>query len=349
VSTTDPDQAAACPVPLATGEQVTLAHGGGGSLMHELVRDIFAATLGTDTRHDGAVLDPVAGRLVTTTDAFVVRPLFFPGGDIGALAVHGTINDLAMCGARPLALTAGFIIEEGFPVADLGRVVGSMAAAARGAGVTVVSGDTKVVERGHGDGLYVTTSGIGLLEHELRIHPDAVCPGDAVIVSGDLGRHGMAVLCAREGLATEPVIESDQQSLWPAVDALLAAGIDVHCLRDLTRGGLATCAVEIARTAGLDIELDEAAIAVTPPVAAACELLGLDPLYVANEGRFMLVLPAAQAEAAIHVLRRLPGTAGATVAGRIGPGRNGRVSLRTRLGTSRHVPMLSGAQLPRIC
>jgi hydrogenase expression/formation protein HypE len=263
--------------------------------------------------------------------------------------VHGTINDLAMCGARPLALSAGFIIEEGLPVVDLRRVVESMADAARRAGVTIVSGDTKVVERGHGDGLYVTTSGIGLLERDIRIHPDAVRPGDAVILSGDLGRHGMAVLCAREGLAADPPIESDQQSLWPAVAALLDAGLEVHCLRDLTRGGFATCSVEIARSAGLDIELDEAAITVAPPVAAACELLGLDPLYVANEGRFMLVLPAAQADAAIDVLRRQPGTAGAAVAGRVGAGRNGRVSLRTRLGTWRHVPMLSGAQLPRIC
>jgi hydrogenase expression/formation protein HypE len=348
VSTLDPGEAA-CPLPLPAGERVTLAHGGGGALMQELVRNVFAATLGTDTRHDGAVLAPVPGRLVTTTDAFVVRPLFFPGGDIGSLAVHGTVNDLAMCGARPLALTVSFIIEEGFPVTELVRIVQSMADAARGVGVTIVSGDTKVVERGHGDGLYVTTSGIGCLDHDVRIHPDAVRPGDAVIVSGDLGRHGMAVLCAREGLAMEPVIESDQQSLWPGVAALLDAGLDVHCLRDLTRGGLATCAVEIARSAGLDIEFDEAAIAVHPPVAAACELLGLDPLYVANEGRFMLLLPAAQASAAMDVLRALPGTAGATVAGRVGPGCSGRVSLRTRLGTHRHVPMLSGAQLPRIC
>lgn len=344
----DPDEAT-CPVPLPTGERVTLAHGGGGALMHALVRTIFAAALGTDPRHDGAVLDAVPGRLATTTDAFVVRPLFFPGGDIGALAVHGTVNDLAMCGARPLALTASFIIEEGFELADLRRIVGSMADAARGAGVAIVAGDTKVVERGHGDGLYITTSGIGVLGHDLRIHPDAVRPGDAIIVSGDLGRHGMAVLCAREGLVTEPPIESDQQPLWPAVAALLDARLEVHCLRDLTRGGLATCAVEIARSAGLDIELDEASLAVAPPVAATCELLGLDPLYVANEGRFMLVLPAAQADAAVGVLRSLTGAADATVAGHVGPGRNGRVSLRTRLGTLRHVPMLSGAQLPRIC
>jgi hydrogenase expression/formation protein HypE len=349
VNGTDLEAGAHCPVPLPAGGRVTLAHGGGGALTHELVRTVFAAALGTDTRHDGAVLGRVSGRLVTTTDAFVVRPLFFPGGDIGALAVHGTLNDLAMCGARPLALTASFIIEEGFPIADLARVVRSMADAAAAAGVCVSSGDTKVVERGHGDGVYVTTSGIGELEHDLCVHPDAVRPGDAVIVSGDLGRHGMAVLCAREGIATDPAIESDQQSLWPAVAALLQAGIELHCLRDLTRGGLATCAVEIARAAGLDIELEEAALTVIPPVAAACELLGLDPLYVANEGRFMAVLPADQAQEALAVLKEVEGSAGAAIAGRVGPARDGRVRLRTRIGTLRHVAMLSGAQLPRIC
>jgi hydrogenase expression/formation protein HypE len=349
VSEPPPDPALHCPLPLPAGDRVTLAHGGGGALTHELVRSVFAAALGTDTRHDGAELGRVSGRLVTTTDAFVVRPLFFPGGDIGALAVHGTVNDLAMCGARPLALTASFIIEEGFPVAELERIAQSMAAAARAAGVVVTSGDTKVVERGHGDGLYVSTSGIGLLEHDLHIHPDAVRAGDAVLVSGDLGRHGMAVLCAREGLATEPVIESDQQSLWPAVAALLQAGLELHCLRDLTRGGLATCAVEIARSAGLDMELHEAALTVAPTVGAACELLGLDPLYVANEGRFMAMLPAAQADAALAVLHALPATAGACIAGVVGPEAEGRVRLRTRIGTLRHIAMLSGAQLPRIC
>jgi hydrogenase expression/formation protein HypE len=349
VSGIHPEAGLHCPAPLPAGERVTLAHGGGGALTHELVRTVFAATLGTDTRHDGAVLGRVSGRLVTTTDAFVVRPLFFPGGDIGALAVHGTLNDLAMCGARPLALTASFIIEEGFPIAELARIARSMADAAAAAGVSISSGDTKVVERGRGDGVYVTTSGVGVLERDLRIHPDAVRPGDAVLVSGDLGRHGMAVLCAREQLVTEPLIESDQQCLWPAVAALLESGIELHCLRDLTRGGLATCAVEIARTASLDIELEEAALTVTPPVAAVCELLGLDPLYVANEGRFLAVLPADQAQAALAVLQGTKGTVGATLAGRVSAGSEGRVRLRTRLGTLRHVTMLSGAQLPRIC
>lgn len=340
---------ASCPLPRDTTDCVTLAHGGGGLLMHRLIEDVFATRFGTDTSHDGARVDAGNARLITSTDAFVVRPLFFPGGDIGALAVHGTINDLAMCGARPLALTASFIIEEGFAIAELAQIARSMAAAAAGAGVAIVSGDTKVVERGHGDGVYITTSGIGLIEHEQLIHPRTLADGDVVIVSGDVGRHGMAVLCAREELHTEPPIESDQQSLWPAVAALLAAGIELHCLRDLTRGGLATCCVEIARSAGLDIELEEAAIEVATPVAAACELLGLDPLYVANEGRFMAVVPAAAAAQALAVLHTVPGCAQAAPAGRVGPGTAGRVRLRTRLGTQRHIAMLSGAQLPRIC
>lgn len=342
-------EGASCPLPHDTVDCVSLAHGGGGRLMQRLIADVFAAHLGTDTQHDGAVVAAGGARLVTTTDAFVVRPLFFPGGDIGALAVHGTVNDLAMCGARPLALTAAFIIEEGCAIAALERIAQSMAAAAAGAGVAVVSGDTKVVERGHGDGVYVTTAGIGLVEHAQHIHPHAVCDGDSLIVSGDLGRHGMAVMCARENLHTEPPITSDQQNLWPAVAALLAAGIELHCLRDLTRGGLATCAVEIAQSAKLDIAIDEDAITVTPPVAAACELLGLDPLYVANEGRFLAIVPAADAGRALAILHSLPAGRGASIAGHIGPGTDGRVRLRTRLGTLRHIAMLSGAQLPRIC
>ena len=349
MSGASPDAGANCPLPHTAGDCVTLAHGGGGSLMQRLVSEVFAAVLGTDTSHDAAVLAAPGGRLATPTDAFVVHPLFFPGGDIGALAVHGTVNDLAMCGARPLALTASFIIEEGYQIARLARIVQSMATAAAALDLTVVAGDTKVVERGHGDGLYITTSGIGVIEHGFDIHPHQVAADDLLVVNGDLGRHGMAVLCARENLQVEPPITSDQQALWPAVAALLAARIEVHCLRDLTRGGLATCAIEIARSAGCDLELDEAALAVTAPVAAACELLGLDPLYVANEGRFIASIPAAQAEHAVAVLAALPGHAGAAIVGRVGPGAAGRVRLRTRLGSLREVVMLSGAQLPRIC
>ncbi|MGE0483684.1 MAG: hydrogenase expression/formation protein HypE [Gammaproteobacteria bacterium] len=338
---------AACPLPQEAADCVTLAHGGGGALMQRLVREVFAAAFANDARHDGARVDTGTGSVVTTADAFVVKPLFFPGGDIGALAVHGTVNDLAMCGARPLALTAAFVIEEGYAVDDLRRIAASMASAARAAGVAIVSGDTKVVERGHGDGIYVTTSGIGVQEHGLDIHPRAIVTGDAVILSGDIGRHGTAVMAAREGLATTTPILSDQQNLWPAVQALLAAGIELHCLRDLTRGGLATALVELARDGGWGIAVDETAIAIQPAIAALCELFGLDPLYVANEGRFVAVVPNAQAEAALAVLRGFD--AAANLLGQVSDARDGRVRLRTRYGTTRHVALLSGAQLPRIC
>ena len=338
-----------CPPAPGGGERITLAHGGGGRLMHDLIRRVFVAALGGHADHDGAVLACASPRIATTTDAFVVRPLFFPGGDIGSLAVHGTVNDLAMCGARPLALTAAFVIEEGFPLAELERIAQSMGDAARAAGVAVVAGDTKVVERGHGDGVYITTSGIGALEHGLEIHPRAICAGDVVLLSGDLGRHGMAVMAARENLVGTPPIESDSAPLWSCVSALIEAGIELHCLRDLTRGGLATGAVELAQSARLDLELDEAGIAVDPQVEAMCELFGLDPLYVANEGRFVAVLPVAQAAHALAVLSALPGAAGATSVGRFGAGHGGRVRLTTRLGTTRHVQLLSGEQLPRIC
>jgi hydrogenase expression/formation protein HypE len=332
---------------------VTLAHGGGGSLTQALVRDVFAATLGTDTRHDGAELSLGDQRLVTTTDAFVVRPLFFPGGDIGALAVHGTVNDLAMCGARTIALTAAFIIEEGFPVEDLTRIVRSMAVAASALGIAITSGDTKVVERGHGDGLYITTAGVGLIEHAGRIHPDSIRAGDAILLSGDIGRHGMAVLCARDGLTLEPPVASDQQALWPAIAALLDADIELHCLRDLTRGGLATCAIELAEAAGLNLALEETAIAVPPQVQAGCDLLGLDPLYIANEGRFITIVAAADADRALDILTRRPDCAGAVHCGHVVNHQTGRgparVRLRTQLGTWRHIALLSGAQLPRIC
>ncbi|MCB1748779.1 MAG: hydrogenase expression/formation protein HypE [Gammaproteobacteria bacterium] len=337
----------ACPLPRDDTDCVTLAHGGGGALMQRLVREVFAAAFGNDARHDGARVDSGGRPLVTTTDAFVVKPLFFPGGDIGALAVHGTVNDLAMCGARPLALTASFVIEEGFAVADLRRIAASMARAARAAGVAIVSGDTKVVERGHGDGVYITTSGIGALDHGLDIHPRAIAPGDAVLLSGDIGRHGTAVMVARENLHTATPISSDQGNLWPAVAALLAAGIEVHCLRDLTRGGLATAMVELARDGGWGIGMEETAVAVEPTVAALCELFGLDPLYVANEGRFVAVVPDGQATAALAVLRET--AAAASLLGHVSAVPDGRVRLRTRYGTTRHVALLSGAQLPRIC
>ncbi len=337
-----------CPVP-AQAQRVSMAHGGGGRLMHDLVRDVFAAAFACSADHDAAVVEIPAGRIATTIDGYVVRPMFFPGGDIGSLAVHGTLNDLAMCGARPVSLAAAFIIEEGTSIDVLHRIARSMAMAAQRAGAVISTGDTKVVERGHGDGVYITTSGVGRCEHDRDIHPRSIREGDVLVVSGDVGRHGIAVMSARENLSFESAVVSDSQCLWPAVSALLEAGVDVHCLRDLTRGGLATALVEWAQATGLEIELDEAAVGVDPAVQGACELLGLDPFYVANEGRMVVAVPAEAAHAALAALRRTPEAAGSVVAGRVLAGRPGQVSLRTRIGTLRNLPMLSGAQLPRIC
>jgi hydrogenase expression/formation protein HypE len=333
--------------------EIQLAHGGGGRLTQQLIERVFEPAFANPAlaaRHDGALLAvPAGARLAFTTDSHVVSPLFFPGGDIGRLAVCGTVNDLAMCGARPRWLSAGFILEEGLPLETLGRVVRSMGEAARAAGVTIVTGDTKVVERGKGDGLYVNTAGIGTIEHALTIGPAAVRAGDVVVLSGDIGRHGMAIMAQREGLAFESTIESDCAALWPAVEALFAAGVEVHCLRDLTRGGLATAVIEIAETARLAVALDETAVAVSEPVRGACEMLGLDPFYVANEGRFVAFVPAAQAGGALAVLQRFAPEGGAARIGEVRAAPAGEVTLRSVVGVERILDRLSGEQLPRIC
>jgi hydrogenase expression/formation protein HypE len=300
-----------------------------------------------DAAHDGATLCAGGARLAFTTDSFVVHPLFFPGGTIGDLAVNGTVNDLAMCGARPLCLSAAFVLEEGLAMADLLAIVTSMRDAAQRAGVSIVTGDTKVVERGKGDGAFITTSGIGLIEH--AIGPNRVRPGDAVIVSGDLGAHGVAILSVREGLEFEGAVASDTAPLWPAVEALFAAGIDVHCLRDLTRGGLASALNEIAATARVSMAIEESAISTVPVVRAACELLGLDPLYVANEGRFVAIVAQGDSDRALDVLRRVDVSQRAVVVGTVDEAEAGLVTLRSRIGGARALDLLSGEQLPRIC
>ncbi len=343
----------ACPVSLGRPQEIQVAHGGGGRLTQELLDRVFLPAFGgaaVGARHDGAVLAPPAGaRLAFTTDSHVVSPLFFRGGDIGALAVHGTCNDLAMCGARPRWLSVGFVLEEGLPMATLERVVASMAEAARSVGVEIVTGDTKVVERGKGDGLYVTTSGLGVMESSAPISPASVRAGDVVLLSGDIGRHGMAILAEREGLEFESPIESDSAHLWPAVEALLAAGIEVHCLRDLTRGGLATAVIEIAETVGLAAHLDERAIPVSEPVRGACEILGLDPAYVANEGRFVAIVPERDAARALAVLARVvPGGSPVRI-GEFRAAARGQTILRSTIGVDRILDRLSGEQLPRIC
>jgi hydrogenase expression/formation protein HypE len=343
-----------CPVPRVADDRIVLAHGGGGRLTHQLIEKIFIPAFSNamlEARHDGAVVPVNGTRLAFTTDSFVVRPLIFPGGNIGDLAINGTVNDLAMCGARPLYLSSGFILEEGLPMDTLRTVVMSMQKAAAAAGVKLVTGDTKVVDKGKGDGIFVNTSGIGVIETNLKapIGPASVQPGDVVIVSGDLGRHGVAILSVREGLEFESPILSDTASVWPAVEALLTAGIEIHCLRDLTRGGLATTLNEIASDRNVCIKLEEAAIPVDEVVQGACEILGLDPLYVANEGRFAAIVLATQADAALEILKKVPVSQQSVRVGAVeeNPGRT--VVLQSRIGGNRVVDMLSGEQLPRIC
>jgi hydrogenase expression/formation protein HypE len=342
--------APSCPIGARANDKIELAHGGGGLMTRRLIDNLFRPAFGQspdDLTHDGAVLDIVGTRLAFTTDSYVVRPLFFPGGDIGSLAVNGTINDLAMCGAEPLYLSVGLIIEEGFGMQELRRVVESMRRTAVAAGVRLVTGDTKVVERGKGDGVYVNTSGVGRLLTPQPIAPQCVRPGDAVILSGDIGRHGIAIMALREGLGFETTIESDCAALASPIRELLMSGINVHCLRDLTRGGLATALIEIAETAKVSIGIEDGAIAVSGPVRGACEILGLDPLYVANEGRFVALVPSEAAVQTVTILRRHGQDA--LVIGRVEAfTSHGEVHLKT-IGGSRSLDMLSGEQLPRIC
>jgi hydrogenase expression/formation protein HypE len=344
--------ALSCPIPIADYPNIMLAHGGGGRLMHQLIERMFMPAFANPllaTQHDGAVIDLGAVKLALSTDSYVVRPLFFPGGDIGTLAVNGTVNDLAMCGARPLYLSAGFIIEEGLSTETLWRVVLSMRQAAAAADVLLVTGDTKVVDRGKGDGIFINTAGIGVIEHNCCITPASVQEGDVVLLSGDIGRHGIAIMAEREGLAFESTIASDCAPLAGPVLALLDAGISVHCLRDLTRGGLASGLVEIAEAAHLQIEIDERSIPLRDDVQGACEMLGLDPLYVANEGRFVCFVPAAEVERALALLHAHPFSADACCIGRVSARSTAGVILKSSVGASRIVDMFSGEQLPRIC
>jgi hydrogenase expression/formation protein HypE len=341
-----------CPVPIGDQARVLMAHGGGGRLMHELIERVFLSSFrnaALEMRHDSAVVDVGGVRLAITTDSYVVHPLFCPGGDIGSIAVHGTINDLAMSGARPLYLSVGYIIEEGLLIETLSRVAHSMADAAAACSVQIVTGDTKVVDKGKGDGLFINTAGIGIIEHSLRIAPQSVRAGDAVLLSGDLGRHGIAVMAVREGLQFESEIKSDSASVFNLVADLIAGGVEVHCLRDLTRGGLATALNEIAVISKLSIEIDERVIPVCDEVRGACEILGLDPFYVACEGRMIAFVPGEQVDRAQSVLRKRPEGAGVVQIGRVAARPPGRVTLKSAIGTVRILDMLSGEQLPRIC
>lgn len=341
------------PLDLKQG-RIDMSHGSGGRASAQLIETLFAATFDNEflrQGNDGAVLPaPPAGcRLVISTDAHVVSPLFFPGGDIGSLSVHGTVNDVAMMGATPLWLSASFVLEEGLPLADLHRIVLSMAAAAKAAGVMIVTGDTKVVERGKGDGVYISTTGVGYCASDVAPAGQRATPGDVILLSGTLGDHGMAILSQREGLQFDSPIISDSASLHGMVAALLATGVDLHVLRDPTRGGLATTLNEIARQSQVGMMLDEAAIPVSPTVAAACEFLGLDPLYVANEGKLVAICRAEDAETLLAVMRAHPlGRAAANI-GQVLADTSCFVEMRTKLGGYRMVDRLTGEQLPRIC
>ena len=341
-----------CPTPLRAKDTVLLGHGSGGKLSAELIRDIFLPALGNPVLSrldDQAVVNVNGLRLAFTTDSFVVKPLFFPGGDIGSLAIHGTINDLAMGGAAPLFLSAAFIIEEGFAMDQLRRIVNSMQHAAKAAGVQVVTGDTKVVEKGKGDGVFVNTTGVGLVPNGVELSADHARPGDKVLLNGPIGEHGIAILAQREGLEFETTIESDSAALYSLVSEMLRASSGIRCMRDPTRGGISSALNEIAARSRVAIELEERAISVREEVAGACELLGLDPLYVANEGKLVAIVAPEDAEAVRQVMRRHPLGEHSRIIGTVKDDTLGLVTMRTTLGTTRIVDMLSGDQLPRIC
>jgi hydrogenase expression/formation protein HypE len=342
----------ACPFPIQDYPHVLLAHGGGGRLTHQLISRMFLPAFRNERlemQHDASVFEAGQARLAFTTDSFVVRPAFFPGGDLGSLAIHGTVNDLAMAGARPLYLSAAFIIEEGLPMDTLWRIAASMQRAAQEANVQIITGDTKVVDKGKGDGLFLNTTGIGIVEAAEPIHPRQVQPGDAILVSGDLGRHGMAIMAVREGLEFESSIESDSAPVAEPVLALVRAGVEVHCLRDCTRGGLTSVLNEIAEAVGLTLAVEEKLIPVREDVRAACEILGLDPLHVACEGRFAVFLPEREAERALGILRAHSVSPGACRIGTVTDNRTPKVLLESLVGVQRILDMFSGEQLPRIC
>ena len=343
----------ACPAPIVELARVLLGHGSGGQLSAALMRDVIAPALEAAAPggplNDAAVVEVAGGRLAFTTDSFVVSPLEFPGGNIGELAVNGTVNDLAMMGAQPLALSLAYVIEEGLPIEDLRRVTESVARAAIRAGVRIVTGDTKVVGRGAADGLFVNTAGIGLVASGVTVLSDRAAAGDAVILSGPIGLHGIAIMSVREGLDFEVEIASDTQPLNELVAAIVATCPDVRVLRDPTRGGLASALNEIAAASGVGIELREETIPIPGPVRAACEMLGLDPLHVANEGKLVAIVPAASAQAVLAAMRAVPEGAEAVEIGRVVAHHPAMVTMRTIVGSQRIVDMLVGEQLPRIC
>jgi len=340
-----------CPVPITNYDKITLAHGGGGSLSNQLVEKMFLQELANpllNEGHDGAMFN-LEGKLAFTTDSFVVNPIFFPGGNIGDLAVNGTVNDLVCCGATPKYLSLGFILEEGFLMKDLWEVVQSISKAAKISGVQIVTGDTKVVNKGKGDKIFINTSGLGVIHNALDIKPKNCQPGDVILINGKIAEHGVSIMSSREGLSFETTIESDTLALGGLMDEVYKVTHEIHVLRDPTRGGVSSALNEIAKTSQTGIELDEQSIPVSEEVKGACEILGLDPLYIANEGKILLILPEKHGESVLKTLQNHPAGRDAAIVGRVTEKFPGMVRMKTTIGSTRIVDMISGEQLPRIC
>ncbi len=340
-----------CPVPITNYDKVTLAHGGGGSLSNQLIEKMFLAELSNpilNEGHDGAIFD-LPGKLAFSTDSFVVDPIFFPGGDIGDLAINGTVNDVVCCGAIPKFLSLGLIIEEGFSMEELWKVVQSIGKAAREAGVQIVTGDTKVVEKGKGDKIFINTSGIGWIPEGRDISPKRCQPGDVILINGKIAEHGVAIMSSREGLEFETSIRSDTMALNDLMEEVYKVCDDIHVLRDPTRGGISSALNEIAKTAGVGIEIDEMAIPISEQVKGACEILGLDPLYIANEGKILLIVPKKDAPKVLEVMSRHPKGKESAIIGKVSSDMPGILRMKTSIGSTRIVDMITGEQLPRIC
>lgn len=338
-----------CPIPITSYPNVMMAHGGGGKLMQQLIEKMFITAFGNsflEQRTDSVTLNLEKNKIAFTTDSYVVNPLFFPGGDIGSLAVNGTVNDLSMSGAKPMYISLGMIIEEGFSMETLWRIVNSLKTNCDIAGVKIVTGDTKVVDKGKGDGIFINTSGIGVIEHNLIITPSSIQKGDLIFINGDIGRHGIAIMATRENLEFETVIESDCAPLNQVVQDLLSSDIEIHCMRDLTRGGLVSGLVELSNASGYEFIINEKDVPVSEDVKGACELMGFDPMFVANEGRFISFIPEKYADTALRIFNKYGES---KIIGRVDKKNNEGVTLISRIGTKRILDMISGEQLPRIC
>lgn len=341
-----------CPLALTQHKKILLAHGGGGKLSYDLVTKLFADVFSNeflDQKHDSSVLSISGNKIAMTTDSYVINPIFFPGGDIGKLAINGTINDLAMSGARPLYISVGFILEEGFEIEKLWKITHSMQKTAQESNVKIVTGDTKVVNKGKGDGVFINTTGIGVIEHNKNITPKSITPGDFILLNGDIGQHGISVMSIRESLTFETTIKSDSIALSNIVLNMLSLGIDIHCLRDITRGGLASVLNELAETSQTTMQINEHSIPVKEEVSGVCELLGLDPLYVACEGRFLAFVPEKDIESALAAMKATPDSLPPSIIGKVVKSDNPRVVMKNTFGVQRIIDMPNGEQLPRIC